>query len=107
MSRSLSITDMHYVTTILQTALGITWTQIPVKIWYKRTEKISINFWTLLTFQTNGQYGYTINFQVIGIDKTKKTIDIYIGIPYKIKRARFIGKCDEMSFYLKTLLNTN
>lgn len=96
---------MHYVTTILQTALGHKWKQIPVEIYYKRTETISINFWSLLTFQTNGQYGYTINFQVIGINKTKEIIDIYIGIPYKIKRARFIGKHNKLSPYLKELLN--
>ena len=98
--------DMNYITIMIHEALGIDkWNPIPVEIWYKKSTKKSVNFWTLLAFR-QGYYGNIVNFQIIGMDKTKQTVNLFIGIPYKIKRARYIGKMDQLSAYLQELLKS-
>ena len=96
--------DMDYITIMIQKALGTDkWNPIPVEIWYKKSTNKSVNFWTLLTFRQS-HYGNIVNFQIIGMDKTKQTINLFIGIPYKIKRARYIGKMDRLAAYSQELL---
>lgn len=101
MSWSLEVSDMDHVAYILQMALGNKWNQIPVQnaLWYTGSQKKSINYWTLLSYQTNGRYGNTVNFHIIGMNKTSTFIDFYVGIPYSHveKRARYKQKFDPES----------
>jgi len=101
MSWSLHVSDMNHIANIIQSALGKKWNQIPVEnaLWWKGSEKKSVNFWTLLSYQTNGHHGDTVNFWIKGINKTKGFIDFYVGIPHsRVKKmARYKQKFDAIS----------